>query len=69
MEQRTATYSRATKETEINVSLAIDGTGKTNISTGLPFFDHMLDQLGSHSGFDLTVQANGDLEIDAHHTV
>ena len=69
MEQRTATYSRATKETEINVSLAIDGTGKTNISTGLPFFDHMLDQLGRHSGFDLTVQANGDLEIDAHHTV
>ena len=69
MEQRTATYSRTTKETEINVSLTIDGSGKTNISTGLPFFDHMLDQLGRHSGFDLTVQADGDLEIDAHHTV
>ena len=69
MEQRTATYSRTTKETEINVSLTIDGSGKTIISTGLPFFDHMLDQLGRHSGFDLTVQADGDLEIDAHHTV
>ena len=69
MEQRTATYSRTTKETEINVSLTIDGSGKTNISTGLPFFDHMLDQLGRHGGFDLTVQADGDLEIDAHHTV
>ena len=69
MEQRTATYSRTKKETEINVSLTIDGSGKTNISTGLPFFDHMLDQLGRHSGFDLTVQADGDLEIDAHHTV
>ena len=69
MEQRTATYSRTTKETEINVSLTIDGSGKTNISTGLPFFDDMLDQLGRHSGFDLTVQADGDLEIDAHHTV
>ena len=69
MEQRTATYSRTTKETEINVSLTIDGSGKTNISTGLPFFDHMLDQLGRHSGFDLTVQADGDLGIDAHHTV
>ena len=69
MEQRTATYSRTTKETEINVSLTIDGSGKTNISTGLPFFDHMLDQLGRHSGFDLTVHADGDLEIDAHHTV
>ncbi len=69
MEQRTATYSRTTKETEINVSLTIDGSGKTNIFTGLPFFDHMLDQLGRHSGFDLTVQADGDLEIDAHHTV
>ena len=69
MEQRTATYSRTTKETEINVSLTIDGSGKTNIFTGLPFFDHMLDQLGRHSGFDLTVHADGDLEIDAHHTV
>ena len=69
MEQRTAQNSRTTKETEIIVSLTIDGTGKTEISTGIPFFDHMLDQLGRHSGFDLTVNAKGDLEIDAHHTV
>ena len=69
MEQRTAQNSRTTKETEISVSLTIDGTGKTEISTGIPFFDHMLDQLGRHSGFDLTVNAKGDLEIDAHHTV
>ena len=55
MEQRTAQNSRTTKETEIIVSLTIDGTGKTEISTGIPFFDHMLDQLGRHSGFDLTV--------------
>ncbi len=69
MEQRTAQNSRTTKETEISVSLTIDGTGKTEISTGIPFFDHMLDQLGRHSGFDLVVDAKGDLEIDAHHTV
>ena len=69
MEQRTAQNSRTTKETEIIVSLTIDGTGKTEISTGIPFFDHMLDQLGRHSGFDLAVNAKGDLEIDAHHTV
>ncbi len=69
MEQRTAQKSRTTKETEISVSLTIDGTGKTEISTGIPFFDHMLDQLGRHSGFDLAVDAKGDLEIDAHHTV
>lgn len=69
MEQRTAQNSRTTKETEIIVSLTIDGTGKTEISTGIPFFDHMLDQLGRHSGFDLAVDAKGDLEIDAHHTV
>ena len=69
MEQRTAQYSRTTKETEISVSLDIDGSGVTEISTGIPFFDHMLDQLGRHSGFDLSVKAEGDLEIDAHHTV
>ena len=69
MEQRTAIYSRTTKETEINVSLAVDGNGVTDISTGIPFFDHMLDQLGRHSGFDLSVKAEGDLDIDAHHTV
>ena len=69
MEQRTAQYSRTTNETEIHVSLTLDGTGATDTSTGIPFFDHMLDQLGRHSGFDLSVKAKGDLEIDAHHTV
>ncbi len=67
--QRTAAITRTTKETTVAVSLNLDGTGETNCSTGLPFFDHMLDQLGRHGGFDLTVQASGDLEVDAHHTV
>jgi imidazoleglycerol-phosphate dehydratase len=66
---RTATRSRATKETSIEISLDIDGSGRSDCSTGLPFFDHMLDQLGKHGGFDLTVKAVGDLEIDSHHTV
>ncbi len=66
---RTATRSRATKETSIEVSIDLDGSGKTDISTGLPFFDHMLDQIGRHGSFDLTVHADGDLHIDAHHTV
>lgn len=66
---RTATRSRTTKETEIDISLDIDGTGSSDVSTGLPFFDHMLDQLGRHGGFDLKVHAKGDLEIDSHHTV
>jgi len=66
---RSATRSRATKETSIDIAIDIDGGGKTDISTGLPFFDHMLDQLGRHGGFDLKIHATGDLEIDAHHTV
>ena len=66
---RSATASRDTKETQIRIELELDGEGKTNCSTGLPFFDHMLDQLGRHGGFDLTVAATGDLEIDSHHTV
>lgn len=69
MTTRTASKSRTTKETDISVELAIDGTGVVEVSTGLPFFDHMLAQLGRHGGFDLTVKATGDLEIDAHHTV
>lgn len=69
MEKRSASYERETKETSINVSLTLDGSGETDIETGLPFFDHMLDQLGRHGGFDLMVYAKGDLEIDAHHTV
>ena len=66
---RTATRNRSTKETSIEVSIELDGTGVTSVSTGIPFYDHMLDQLGRHGGFDLTVQAEGDLHIDTHHTV
>ncbi len=66
---RSATRSRATKETSIEVSIDLDGSGQTDISTGIPFYDHMLDQLGRHGGFDLSVKADGDLHIDAHHTV
>lgn len=66
---RSATTTRATKETSIEIAVELDGAGTTDVATGLPFFDHMIDQLGRHGGFDLTVQASGDLEIDAHHTV
>ena len=66
---RTATRSRATKETKIDVAIDLDGTGVTDVSTGIPFYDHMLDQLGRHGGFDLTVHAEGDLHVDTHHTV
>jgi len=68
-QRRHAVRHRATKETEVRVELDLDGTGVTDCHTGLPFFDHMLDQLGRHSGFDLTVAARGDLEVDAHHCV
>ena len=66
---RTGTRRRETKETSIEVSIDLDGDGTTDISTGIPFYDHMLDQLGRHGGFDLTVRAEGDLHIDTHHTV
>jgi imidazoleglycerol-phosphate dehydratase len=66
---RHATRERRTKETVIEVSVTVDGTGTVAVSTGLPFFDHMLSQLGRHGGFDLTVAADGDLHVDAHHTV
>jgi imidazoleglycerol-phosphate dehydratase len=66
---RTGKISRSTKETSIDIVLSIDGSGEATASTGLPFFDHMVAQLGKHSGFDLTVRASGDLEVDAHHTV
>ncbi|MGI8984243.1 MAG: imidazoleglycerol-phosphate dehydratase HisB [Acidimicrobiales bacterium] len=66
---RTATHSRVTKETSIEIRLDLDGTGRTEVSTGLPFFDHMVDQLGRHGGFDLELTATGDLQVDAHHTV
>ena len=61
--------SRSTKETTIEVVIDLDGDGTTSVSTGLPFYDHMLDQLGRHGGFDLTIRAEGDLHIDSHHTV
>lgn len=69
MTKRTATITRTTKETDITLSLTIDGTGKTSIDTGIPFFDHMLDAFGRHGLFDLEVKATGDLDVDAHHTV
>lgn len=67
--ERRARRERATKETSITVEIDLDGTGVTDISTGIPFYDHMLDQVGRHGGFDLTVRADGDLHIDTHHTV
>ena len=67
--ERCAELKRVTKETDIFVSLNLDGKGKTSISTGLGFFDHMLDQIGKHSGMDLTVQVKGDLNVDEHHTI
>lgn len=66
---RTAQRTRSTKETSISVSIDLDGSGTAEISTGIPFYDHMLDQLARHGGFDLTVRAEGDLHIDTHHTV
>lgn len=66
---RTATRSRTTSETSVEIELCLDGSGSTSIDTGIPFFDHMLDQLGRHGGFDLTVKARGDLAIDTHHTI
>ncbi len=67
--ERTATISRHTAETQIDIKLNLDGTGKTNIQTGLAFFDHMLDQIGRHAGCDLSIQVKGDLEVDEHHTI
>jgi imidazoleglycerol-phosphate dehydratase len=66
---RTATITRATKETDLTVELALDGSGDAVADTGIPFFDHMLQQLGKHAGFDLSVTCTGDLEVDGHHTV
>lgn len=67
---RAASRQRTTKETSIALSLDVDGPeGKVAVSTGLPFFDHMLDQIGRHGGFDLTIDATGDLHVDGHHTV
>jgi imidazoleglycerol-phosphate dehydratase len=67
---RSASRSRTTKETSISITIDVDGPeGKVSASTGLPFFDHMLDQIGRHGGFDLEVEATGDLHVDGHHTV
>ncbi|MCO6386886.1 imidazoleglycerol-phosphate dehydratase HisB [Aliihoeflea sp. 40Bstr573] len=66
---RSATIERKTKETEIAVTVDLDGTGRSQIATGVGFFDHMLDQLARHSLIDMTVKAKGDLHIDDHHTV
>lgn len=66
---RTAEVSRKTKETEIYVKVGLDGTGICNISTGLGFFDHMLEQIGKHGMIDLTIQTHGDLHVDEHHTI
>lgn len=66
---RSAGLERNTKETQIRVQIDLDGSGTAAVKTGIPFFDHMLEQVARHGLFDLTVEANGDLEIDPHHTV
>jgi imidazoleglycerol-phosphate dehydratase/histidinol-phosphatase len=67
--ERRATVKRTTKETNVFIEINLDGNGNTNISTGLNFFDHLLDQIGRHAGIDLTVKVKGDLHVDEHHTV
>lgn len=67
--ERRAEIHRKTNETDVRVAVNLDGTGKSEIDTGLPFFDHMLDQLARHGGLDLTIQTKGDLHIDEHHTI
>jgi imidazoleglycerol-phosphate dehydratase len=67
--ERRARITRTTRETDITAEVVIDGTGRCEVQTGVPFLDHMLDQLARHGLFDITVQAKGDLHIDAHHTV
>ena len=69
MSARSVALSRDTKETQITVEINLDGTGQVQFATGVPFFEHMLDQVARHGLFDLNIKANGDLEIDAHHSV
>jgi len=66
---RTASVERNTNETQISIQLNLDGTGQSSLKTGLPFFEHMIDQIARHGMLDLNIDAKGDLEIDAHHTV
>ena len=66
---RSSKVSRTTKETDVSVELTLDGQGTSEADTGLPFFDHMLQQLGKHAGWDLSVTSKGDLDVDGHHTV
>ena len=66
---RTARVERTTKESSVFVELNLDGSGNVSVETGVPFFDHMMSQLGKHSGIDLTIKTKGDVEVDSHHTV
>lgn len=66
---RTARIERETKESHVLVELKLDGQGALDVSTGVPFFDHMMSQLGKHSGFDLTIKTTGDIDVDSHHSV
>jgi imidazoleglycerol-phosphate dehydratase len=66
---RTASVTRTTKETDVRVELDLDGSGVSSADTGMPFFDHMLQQLGTHAGWDLAITCTGDLDVDGHHTV
>ena len=66
---RYAEVDRATKESDVRVQLELDGAGFADVSTGVPFFDHMMTQIGKHAGFDLVIVTNGDIEVDSHHTV
>jgi imidazoleglycerol-phosphate dehydratase len=66
---RRAKVVRETKESSVSVEINLDGSGQIGVETGVPFFDHMLSQLGKHSGFDLTVVTKGDVDVDSHHTV
>ena len=69
MEKRTASCTRKTKETDISLDFTLDGSGQTEIDTGIPFFDHMLDGFARHGLFDLKLKVSGDLDVDSHHTV
>ena len=69
LKERTGTITRKTNETDINIALNLDGSGKSNIDTGLAFFDHMLDQIARHGQMDLDIKVIGDLEVDEHHTI